>query len=141
MVTILEKIVKGLGQAEDISRLQHLAETIKRTSLCGLGQTAPNPVLTTLRYFRSEYLEHVQEKFCSAGVCKDLVTYIIHQQNCNGCQQCIDVCPTGAISGRRSELHEIDFSRCIKCKACYEVCRFHPLAGNAIEIRSERRVS
>ena len=141
MVTILEKIVKGQGQAEDISTLQNLAETIKRTSLCGLGQTAPNPVLTTLRYFRSEYLEHVQEKYCSAGVCKDLVTYIIHPQDCNGCQQCIDVCPTGAITGRRSELHEIDFSRCIKCKACYEVCRFHPLAGNAIEIRSERRVS
>ncbi|HUV30818.1 MAG TPA: NADH-ubiquinone oxidoreductase-F iron-sulfur binding region domain-containing protein [Acidobacteriota bacterium] len=141
MVTILEKITKGQAKAEDISRLQTLAETVKRTSLCGLGQTAPNPVLTTLRYFRSEYLDHVQEKYCSAGVCKELVTYVIDAQKCNGCQQCANMCPTGAISGRRSELHQIDLNLCIKCRACYEVCRFHPLAGNAIEIRSERGVS
>ncbi|OEU69361.1 MAG: NADH dehydrogenase [Desulfovibrio sp. S3730MH75] len=141
MVTILDKICKGQGSPEDISQLQILAETAQRASLCGLGQTAPNPVLTTLRYFRSEYLEHVQEGYCSAGVCKELVNYIVDPKVCNGCQQCVEVCPTGAITGKRSELHQIDLSLCIKCKACYEICRFHPLASNAIEIRSERRVS
>ena len=141
MVNILEKITKGQSKAEDISKLQKLADVASRASLCGLGQTAPNPVLTTLRYFRSEYLEHVQEKYCSAGICKELVTYFIDPQNCNGCQECMEVCPTGAITGKRSELHQIDFDLCIKCKACYEVCRFHPLAGDAIDIRSERSVS
>ncbi len=140
MVNILKKIVKGRGETGDINRLQTLAETVKRASLCGLGQTAPNPVLTTLRYFRSEYLIHLKEKYCPAAVCKELTHYEIIPEKCNGCQLCKEVCPTDAISGAKSELHHIDLSRCIKCKACYEVCRYNPLAGNAIVFRSKQRV-
>lgn len=141
MVKILENIVKGNADLADIARLQTLAETVQRVSLCGLGQTAPNPVLTTLRYFRSEYLQHVDEKYCAATVCKELVDYYIEPERCNGCQQCIRVCPTEAISGAKTEPHRIDLSRCIKCNACYEVCRFDPLAANAIIVRSARRAS
>ncbi len=137
MVKILERIVNGESQTDDLVRLQNLAETVQRASLCGLGQSAPNPVLTTLRYFRSEYLTHVQEKHCSAAVCRELVNYEIDPEKCNGCQLCAEICPTDAISGKRSEMHTIDLSRCIKCKACYEVCRFNPLAGNAILIKSK----
>jgi len=138
MAKILEKIARGEGETEDISRLQSLAETVQRTSLCGLGQTAPNPVLTTLRYFRDEYLEHVKERYCAAGVCKELVEYVIDPEKCNGCQRCADVCPTGAITGKRTELHKIDPNLCIKCRACYEICRYDPLAGDAIVIKSKR---
>ncbi|RKX26169.1 MAG: NADH-quinone oxidoreductase subunit F [Candidatus Zixiibacteriota bacterium] len=138
MVTILERIVSGQSQSGDLTKLQTLAETVQHASLCGLGQTAPNPVLTTLRYFRSEYLEHVNEKHCRAGVCKELIDYEIDPQKCNGCQLCVDVCPTDAISGAKAELHELDLSRCIRCKACYEVCRYNPLAGNAIVIKTRR---
>ena len=141
MVTLLEKIAKGQAQPEDLTHLQTLAETVKRASLCGLGQTAPNPVLTTLRYFRSEYLAHVKEKYCPAAVCKELVQYTIDPDKCNGCQRCMDVCPTDAISGTKSEVHQIDQYRCIKCKACYEVCRFDPLAADAITISSIRSVA
>jgi NADH-quinone oxidoreductase subunit F len=137
MVKILEKIVKGQSEADDINKLQNLAETVQRASLCGLGQTAPNPVLTTLRYFRSEYLAHVKAKNCQAAVCKELVDYAINPEKCNGCQLCIDVCPTDAISGVKSEPHTIDLYRCIKCKACYEVCRYNPLANDAIVISSK----
>lgn len=141
MVNILERTVKGDALSEDISKLQTLAETVKRASLCGLGQTAPNPVLTTLRYFRSEYLSHVKEKFCQAAVCKELIDYQIIPEKCNGCQLCVEICPTDAISGAKSELHQIDLYRCIKCKACYEVCRYNPLAGNAIEVRAKESLS
>ena len=141
MVNILENIVKGDSRPEDLTKLQTLAETVQRASLCGLGQTAPNPVLTTLRYFRSEYLTHVKEKLCQAAVCRELVDYVIDPEKCNGCQLCVDICPTDAISGAKSELHSIDLYRCIKCKACYEVCRFNPLAGNAITIKSKQSVS
>lgn len=141
MVTILEKIARGEGEPEDISRLQTLAETVARASLCGLGQTAPNPVLTTLRYFRSDYLAHVKEKFCRSAVCKELIEYDIDGEKCNGCQLCADICPTDAISGTKAELHSIDQLRCIKCKACYEVCRYEPLASNAIFIRPKRSAS
>lgn len=135
MADLLEKITSGRGEPEDIAKLQNLAETVKRTSLCGLGQTAPNPVLTTLRYFRSEYLQHTSENYCASSVCKDLIIYEINAQKCNGCQRCASICPTEAISGARSEVHTIDLYRCIKCKACYEVCRYDPLANNAIEFK------
>ena len=141
MMNILERIVKGEAETEDISKLQILAETVQRASLCGLGQTAPNPVLTTLRYFRSEYLSHVKEKYCQSAVCKELVDYVIDPNKCNGCQLCIDVCPTDAITGAKAELHKIDIYRCIKCKACYEICRYHPLAADAIILRSKRKVA
>ncbi|GAB4373356.1 MAG: NADH-quinone oxidoreductase subunit NuoF [Calditrichia bacterium] len=138
MVNILQRICRGEARSEDISHLQNLAETVQRASLCGLGQTAPNPVLTTLRYFRSEYLSHVKEKYCQAAVCKDLTEYFIDPDRCNGCQLCVEICPTNAISGAKSEPHQIDLYRCIKCRACYEVCRFNPLAGNAIEIKARQ---
>lgn len=138
MVTILERIAKGEGEPEDLNRLQTLAETAARASLCGLGQTAPNPVLTTLKQFRSEYLSHVQEKNCEAAVCQGLVEYDIDPEKCNGCERCKSVCPTEAISGQQAELHTIDLMRCVKCKACYEICRYDPLAANAIIIRSRR---
>ncbi len=139
MVTLLENMTKGDSKPEDIARLQILGETVKRASLCGLGQTAPNPALTTMRHFRSEYLQHAKEGYCPAAVCKELVTYRIDSQQCNGCQLCKNVCPTNAISGVRAEAHTIDLDRCIKCRACYEICRYHPLAGNAVVYGSTRR--
>jgi NADH-quinone oxidoreductase subunit F len=141
MVEILERIIKGQSQADDLSKLQILGETVKRGSLCGLGQTAPNPVLTTLRYFRPEYLLHVTEKHCPAAVCRELIEYRVIPEKCTGCQRCVSVCPTGAITGPRAEPHNLDPSKCIKCRACYEICRFDAIAGDAIIIRSKRRTS
>jgi NADH-quinone oxidoreductase subunit F len=139
MVEILERIIKGHGQIDDLAKLQTLGETIKKSSLCGLGQTAPNPVLTTLRYFRSEYLLHVTEKHCSAAVCRELIEYRVVPEKCTGCQRCVSVCPTGAITGPRAEPHNLDPTKCIKCRACYEICRFDAIAGDAIIIRSGRK--
>ncbi|KPL01176.1 MAG: NADH dehydrogenase [candidate division Zixibacteria bacterium SM23_73_3] len=141
MVEILERIIKGQGQADDLTKLQTLGETVKRGSLCGLGQTAPNPVLTTLRYFRPEYLLHVTEKHCPSAVCRELIEYRVIPEKCTGCQRCVSVCPTGAITGPRAEPHNLDPSKCIKCRACYEICRFDAIAGDAIIIRSKRRSS
>jgi NADH-quinone oxidoreductase subunit F len=141
MVETLEMITRGEGTADDLLKLEALGETVKRGSLCGLGQTAPNPVLTTLRYFRSEYLMHVKDKFCPAAVCRELVEYRVVAEKCTGCQRCVSVCPTNAITGPRSELHNLDASKCIKCRACYEICRFDAIAGDAIIIRSARRVT
>ena len=138
MVDILEQITKGEAELDALSKLQNLGETVKRGSLCGLGQTAPNPVLTTLRYFRAEYLEHVKEKYCSATVCRELLEYRVIPDKCTGCQRCVSVCPTGAITGPRAEPHNLDASKCIKCRACYEICRFDAIAGDAIVIRSKR---
>jgi NADH-quinone oxidoreductase subunit F len=138
LVDILERITKGEAQPEDLTKLQTLSDTIKRGSLCGLGQTAPNPVLTTLRYFRPEYLSHVKEKFCPAAVCRELVEYRVIPEKCTGCQRCVGVCPTEAITGPRSEPHNLDPTKCIKCRACYEICRFDAIAGDAIVIRSRR---
>ena len=138
LVEILERITKGDGTPEDLNKLQTLGEAIKRGSLCGLGQTAPNPVLTTLRYFRSEYMMHVKDKFCEATICQDLIEYRVLPENCTGCQLCVSVCPTGAITGPRSEVHNLDPDKCIKCRACYEICRFDAIAGDAIIISSKR---
>jgi NADH-quinone oxidoreductase subunit F len=136
MVEILTKITHGEGSAEDLLALRTLGDTIKKGSLCGLGQTAPNPVLTTLRYFRNEYLEHIKEQRCRAVVCKDLIEYRVIKEKCTGCQSCVKVCPTGAITGPRSEPHNVDKTKCIKCRSCYVTCRFEAIAGDAIVIGS-----
>ncbi|MTI70430.1 MAG: NADH-quinone oxidoreductase subunit NuoF [Firmicutes bacterium] len=124
MLEILERITSGNGEAEDIDKLERLAENIKSSALCGLGQTAPNPVLSTLKYFRDEYEAHVNEKTCPAGTCKDLVSYSIDPEACKGCTLCAKACPVDAISGERKEAHVIDQDKCIKCGACEEKCPF-----------------
>jgi NADH:ubiquinone oxidoreductase subunit F (NADH-binding)/NAD-dependent dihydropyrimidine dehydrogenase PreA subunit len=136
LVGILEKICHGNGEIADLARLEQLAATIKGGALCGLGQTAPNPVLTSLKFFRSEFLAHIVDKRCPATVCPDLVHYRIIKDKCTGCQRCVKACPTGAITGPRSEPHNLDLTKCIKCRSCYEICRFDAIAGDAIVIES-----
>ncbi len=121
---MLDKITKGQGTLEDIDKMEELCYHIKNNSLCGLGQTAPNPVLSTLRYFRDEYIAHVVDKRCPAGVCKDLLSYEIDPNLCKGCTLCSRVCPVGAISGTVKQPHSIDKNKCIKCGACMEKCKF-----------------
>lgn len=124
MYEILDKISKGKATMEDLDRLEKLCYFIKENSLCGLGQTAPNPVLSTLRYFRDEYEAHIVDKICPAGVCKGLVTYNIDPAKCKGCTLCARACPAGAISGVVKNAHVIDRNKCVKCGACIEKCRF-----------------
>ncbi len=124
LLELLNKITEGRATLEDLDKIDELASYIKENSLCGLGQTAPNPVLSTLRYFRDEYLEHIEHKHCPAGVCKALMSYVIDPAACTGCTACRRVCPVEAISGEVKQPHEIDQSKCIKCGACMEKCRF-----------------
>jgi ferredoxin len=121
---LLDKITEGKGTLEDIDRLEELCNYIKANSLCGLGQTAPNPVLATLKFFRDEYVAHVVDKKCPAGVCKDLLQYKIVADKCKGCTLCKRLCPVGAISGNVKEAHVIDTNKCIKCGACLSGCKF-----------------
>ena len=124
MLEILEKITKGQATMEDLDKLEALCYYIKDNSLCGLGQTAPNPVLSTLRYFRDEYEAHIKEKRCPAGVCKALLSYVIDRDKCRGCTLCARTCPAGAIIGTVKNPHVIDPDKCVKCGACMEKCRF-----------------
>jgi NADH-quinone oxidoreductase subunit F len=123
MEEILERITEGNGREEDIETLEELARSVKRASLCGLGQTAPNPVLTTIKYFRDEYEEHISEKKCRAKKCRALITYEIIPEKCPGCGLCAKYCPTGAIAGERKQPHVIDQEKCIRCGLCHNVCR------------------
>jgi NADH:ubiquinone oxidoreductase subunit F (NADH-binding)/(2Fe-2S) ferredoxin/Pyruvate/2-oxoacid:ferredoxin oxidoreductase delta subunit len=124
LLEILQRITSGRGKPEDLEKLEKLSNDIKATSLCGLGQTAPNPVLSTLKYFRHEYEAHIFEKKCPAGVCKDLLTYTVIEEFCKGCGMCLRVCPSGAIIGEKKKPHKIIPDICIKCGACFEVCKF-----------------
>ena len=124
MLEILNKITDGNGEMEDLDKLEELANYIKAGSLCGLGQTAPNPVLSTLRYFRDEYIAHIVDKKCPAGVCKKLLNYTIDADKCKGCTLCARQCPAGAIIGKVKEVHVIDTEKCVKCGACVEKCKF-----------------
>ncbi len=124
MLEILERITEGEGQEGDIEKLEELAYQIKDSSLCGLGQTAPNPVLTTIKYFRHEYEAHIKDKKCPAKNCKKLLTYTVDPEKCTGCTVCAKNCPTNAIDGGRKEVHSIRQDACIKCGMCYSKCKF-----------------
>ena len=124
MLKILEKIVKGQGTMEDLDKLEELALAVKDGSLCGLGKTAPNPVLSTLKYFRDEYIAHIKDKKCPAGVCSAMKTFTIAENECKGCTKCARTCPVGAISGTVKNPHKIDQDKCIKCGSCIAACPF-----------------
>lgn len=124
MFEILTKITEGKAEMEDLDKLEKLCYYIKDNALCGLGQTAPNPVLSTLRYFRDEYIAHVKDKKCPAGVCKSLLAYKIDPDKCKGCSLCAKKCPVGAISGELRSPFTIDTNKCIKCGVCASNCKF-----------------
>ena len=142
MLDILDDIASGRSKMEDLDLLQELAEDVKAGSLCALGGTAPNPVLTSLRYFRDEYEAHIEERRCPATVCQPLVSYYILPEKCAGCGICLRACPAEAIKGGKRMVHIIDQSKCIKCNVCLEVCppRFSAVArvsGEEIEVPQE----
>lgn len=124
MLDILTNITKGKGKLSDIVLLEKMAKLIKETAFCGLGKTAPNPVLTTIRYFRDEYEAHIKDKKCPAKVCRELITFSILKDKCTGCHLCFRECPTGAVSGEPKTPHQINPEKCVKCGICYDVCKF-----------------
>jgi len=125
MIDTLDKITKGKADEKDLELLEELGRMIKVTSLCQLGASAPNPILSTLRYFKDEYITHIKDQRCPAGVCKELIKYSIDEKNCTGCTACAKQCPVGAISGEKKKPHKIDGKKCIKCGLCYDVCKFN----------------
>jgi formate hydrogenlyase subunit 6/NADH:ubiquinone oxidoreductase subunit I len=127
MLEVLERITLGKGKETDIDLLLDLAQRVKNTSLCGLGQTAPNPVLTTIKYFRAEYEAHISNRKCPAHHCSQLLTYSITDE-CTGCLLCKRACKFDAISGEKKSKHVIDMSKCTKCGECHKVCNFHAVA-------------
>ncbi len=122
MRELLEDITEGRGSREDLALLENMADAIKDSALCGLGKTAPNPVLSTLVYFKDEYLAHITDKKCPAGVCRALIVYEIDRKRCTGCGACVTVCPVNAIDGEKKQPHVIVAAKCIKCGACFEIC-------------------
>jgi len=129
MLEILTRITEGRGKEGDIEKLQRLGNMIKKSSLCGLGQSAPNPVLSTIKNFREEYEEHINDNKCRAGVCVNLITYEITDK-CVGCTACKRACPVAAISGSPKHLHVIDQDKCIKCGVCVDTCKFDAITKN-----------
>jgi NADH-quinone oxidoreductase subunit F len=125
MLEILNDICKGQGQPGDIELLEEICSMTGEAALCGLGKSAPNPVISTMKYFKNEYLAHIVDKKCPAGICKELTTYYIEQDVCCGCGLCKRTCPAAAISGEVKAVHEIDLRACIKCGNCIDVCKFN----------------
>ena len=124
MREILDNFSKGVGAQKDIEDLTSLSQAIQDGALCALGSSAPNPVLTTIRYFNDEYLAHVNEQKCPAGVCKDLITYAIDTEKCTGCTSCTRQCPADCITGEKKKPHTIDAEKCLRCGICRETCKF-----------------
>ena len=125
MLEILERIVDGKGKLEDLDRLEEIAEFVKKNSLCGLGKSAPLPVISTLKTFRDEYVEHIVDKKCKSHTCQAMKVYRIDAEKCIGCTKCARNCPAGAITGEKKKVHTIDMTKCIRCGACEEGCNFN----------------